>query len=82
MAHPKLKIEKDPKNEIPTKVLEQAIVDLAAGFKRMNSSRLSKRAIVLLIQDSCGTSYVTKKQVEAVLDSAADLDRRYLKKIQ
>ncbi len=75
-----LKVVKDPENVIPVEVFEQAIVDLAKGFKKLNSSRLSKRAVVLLVQDSVGAPFVNRSQVEAILDAAADLDRKYLKK--
>lgn len=70
---------KDPENEIPMKMMEQAVVDIAAGFNRLKTSRLSKRAIVLMVQDSAGSTQVTKKQVEQVLDAAADLGKTFLR---
>jgi CRISPR/Cas system-associated endoribonuclease Cas2 len=70
---------KDPQNEIPVKIIEQAILDVAAGFKRINSSRLTKRAIIVLIQDSVGMARITKGHIEEILDAATNLDKRYLK---
>ena len=79
MGLKELVIKKDKEDPIPVEVMERAIVDLAAGFKRMKSSRLSEKAIILLVQHSAGTTVVTQAQVKAVLDSAANLDRTFLK---
>lgn len=76
----KLKIEKDPENEVPVVVFEQAIVDLERGFKKLMEGNLTKRAIVLLVQDAAGTGYVSKVQVEAVLKAASSLASIYLVK--
>lgn len=76
----KVKILKDEENEIPAEIFEQAIIDLAKGFKALTDSRLSKRAIVLLVRDAAGPSKVTASQVAWVLDAAAELERTYIKK--
>lgn len=74
-----VKIVKDSENEIPVEILEQAIIDIAQGFKKLNASRLSERAIVLLVQDAVGATFATKGQVGAILKAAASLDKTYLK---
>lgn len=79
MAAKKLVITKDKEDPIPVEIMERAIVDVAAGFKRMAASKLSKKAIILLVQDSVGSTRITKRQVGEVLDAAANLDRDYLK---
>jgi hypothetical protein len=79
MAKKKLKIEKDPENEIPVQILEQAILDISSGLRKIRSGRLNDRAIILLVQYSVGTAVVTQAQVKAVLDAATNLDRHYFK---
>lgn len=54
------------------KLLAQAIVDTAAGAKRLLASGLTKQAIVVLIQERCG-SRVSRGDIARVLDAAADL---------
>lgn len=77
MAKPK--IVPDPEAPVAAEVLESAVVDVAAGVRKLMSSRFTKRAIILLIQDAAGAAAVTKSQVEAVIDAVADLDKRCLK---
>lgn len=51
-------------------LLAQAIVDVAEAAKRLNGSRLSARAVHLLIRDKCNVPLVT---ISKVLNAAADL---------
>jgi hypothetical protein len=69
-------IKQDPEAEVAPEILAQAIVDVAAAAKKLLASRLSKRAIILLIHDHSG---VPKREIERVLDSAASLTY-YVKK--
>ena len=78
MARP-MRIKKNPEKPVPVDVMEQAIVEIAARFKKLNASRLSRRAIVLLVQDAAGAGLVSRSAVEAVLDAAQNLDKYYLK---
>jgi hypothetical protein len=78
-AAKKVSIVKDKTDEIPVEIMERAIVNISEGMQRLTGSRLTKRAIVLLVQDSVGSAAVTKKQVEWVLDAAASLGKTYLK---
>jgi MinD superfamily P-loop ATPase len=53
-------------------LLAEAIVDVAAGAKKLLGSRLSKRAVLLLVRDKTG-GRVSLTDIETILDAAADL---------
>lgn len=71
-----IKIIKNEKEPIPTEIIEQSIVDISEGMKRIQSGRLSRRAITVLIKDACG---VSMGDIERVLNSLSSLERIYLK---
>lgn len=73
----KIHVITDPENPIAVELIEQAIVDVAAGMKRINASRLNRRAITALIKDATG---LNKTTIETVLNNLDDLERMYLKK--
>jgi hypothetical protein len=74
---PIIKQEKD--KEIPVEILAKAIVEVAEAAKKLQNSRLSKRAICLLIKDSMTGTGIPMKDIQTVLDCAANLDKRYIK---
>jgi hypothetical protein len=53
-------------------LLASAIVDVAAGAKKLLGSRLSRRAILILIQDKAVGKH-SLADIEAILNAAADL---------
>ncbi len=56
------------------KLLAAAIVDVAAGAKKLLASGLTKDALVVLIQHKCGGSgVVSRGDILRVLEAAADL---------
>jgi len=59
--------------------LAKSIEQVAAATRKINNSRLTRKAIVILIQQGI-TGSISRAAIEAVLDTAADLDRLYLKK--
>lgn len=61
---------------VPVEILERAIVDLAAGMKRMTASRLKQEALVALLHDH---SKVGKPQIRCVLNCLTELERIFLK---
>lgn len=74
----KTKLIQDPnKPEIPAEIVAQSIESIAVGMRKMMATRLNKRAVMLLIRDSCGLSIT---EIEKVLSSLENLDRRYLNK--
>lgn len=76
---PKVKIVKDGEKVIELQIMEQAIVDVATAARKLLSSKLTKRAILVLIKDSIKGTPMPLKDIEIVLDCAATLDKRYLK---
>lgn len=60
----------------PAAIMERAIMDLAAGMKRLDSSRLKREAIVLLLHDA---SRVGKPDIRRILDCMGDLEKLFLK---
>jgi hypothetical protein len=71
-------IKNDKENPIPVEVIAEAIIQVAKGFQAMRNSKLSRRAIILLIKDSCpGNPAIS--DISNILDSAASLDKKYIK---
>jgi hypothetical protein len=75
-----IKIKKDEENSESVELLAQSIVQVAEGFQKVLSSPLTKRALIVLLQDGIGTSKITKSQIELVLDGLPRLKGWYLKK--
>lgn len=57
-------------------VIASALIDVAAAFKRLNDSKLKRRAIILLLQDM---TKLPQRDIEAVLDAAPRLVEVYTK---
>lgn len=57
-------------------IIEQSIMEIAGAMKKINSARLTRKALVILISASCG---VGKTVVESVLDNLEALESIYLK---
>lgn len=66
----------DPAEEVPAEVLAQAILDISEGMKKLNGSKLKRRAIVLLIHDQ---SKVSCSNINLVLDSLDTLKETWIK---
>lgn len=58
-------------------ILASAIVDVAEGAKKLLSSRLTEKALLLLLSHSSG---VPQRECKKVLDAAANL-QHFLKKV-
>lgn len=65
----------------PVEEVAQAIVDIAAAVKKMNSSRLKREAVVILIQAQCG-AHATRVQIRTVLDALDKMDKVWLKPLE
>lgn len=72
-------VKKDEKDPQPTEIIAQAIIDVSAAAKKLLSSRLSMRAIVILIQHSSVKS-LSIADIQNVLNCAATLEETYIKK--
>lgn len=75
----KVTVLKDEDNIIEIQVMEQAIVEVATAARKLLNTKLTKRAIVVLIKDSMTGTGMPMKDIELVLDCASTLDKRYLK---
>lgn len=77
-----VKVEKDPENDLrDIVILQQTILDVADYAKKLNNTRLTKNALVILLQDAIGNRRITREQISDVLDAAEDLARKYLKPV-
>ena len=69
-----------PENEeepMPVEIIEQAIIDIAAGMRKLNSTRLTRKAIVTLLHASSG---VPKGTIEIVLNNLELIEHTWLKR--
>ena len=71
------KIEIPPDENIPTEILAEEIVRLSKAAQALKNSRLTKRAILVLLKDSTGMSFA---QIKLVLEALEDLEKTYVKK--
>lgn len=72
-------IKQDKDNEVPVEILAKSIVEVSEAARKLLGSKLTKRAICILIKDSMTGSGLPMKDIQTVLDCAANLDKRYLK---
>lgn len=63
-------------DENAPEIVAQALVDIAEGFRKFETSRLGRRALVTLIHDH---SSVSRRDIELVLNNLAQLDTIHLK---
>ena len=75
-----IRIKTDEENPVDVELIAEAIIQVAESFEKINDSQLSRRAIVLLLQDMIGVGRIGKQQIELVLDNAARLKEYYIKK--
>jgi len=73
----KLKVEKNPEDNIPFEVMERSLVQISESMSKINKTRISKKMIVALIQDD---TKLGKGIIETVLNSFETLEAQYLKK--
>jgi hypothetical protein len=66
-----------PEEPIPAEVIATAIVNIAESMLKLNSTRLTRRAIVTLIHENSG---VARKTIEVVLNNLEQLEETWLKR--
>lgn len=84
----KITVIKDKENPESVEIIADAIIKVAEAFKRINQSRLTRKAIVCLIYEAIpltSTGYGSSKRVGKgdiglVLDYAEKLKEIYIKK--
>ena len=73
----KVAIEQGEQKVKPS-VLADSVVAVAEGMRRALAGGLTRRAVVVLIQDSVkGT--ISRAEIEKVLDAVENLDKRYVR---
>jgi hypothetical protein len=79
MNKPQIKIIKDENNPEPVELLAKSIIEVAEGFEKLKKSKLTQRAIIVLLQDGIGPSKINKQQIALVLDNLPRLKAWYIK---
>lgn len=75
-----IKIKKNEENPESVELLAQSIIQVADGFEKLLSSKLSQRAYEVLLQDCIGAGKITKQQIRLVLEALPRLKAWYIKK--
>lgn len=75
-----IRIVKNKEEPESAELLAQSIVQVADGFQKVLNSKLTSRAIVVLLQDAIGASKITKEQIRLVLENLPRLKAWYIKK--
>lgn len=70
-------VKVNEQNPEPLNVIAESIIEVSEAFKRVQSSNLTERAIVLLLQDMTGLS---QRDIKSVLEAAPKLSHYYTKK--
>lgn len=74
-----IRIVKDKEEPETTELLAKSVVQVAEASQKLLNSGLTKRAIVVLLQDGIGVSKINKHQIELVLDNLPRLKAWYVK---
>ena len=74
-----------PEKEVPTEILADSIVAMAAGIRKLRSGRLTDSALFLLIQSAAptvGRNYkpLSLKEIKAVFAGIDALEASYIRK--
>jgi hypothetical protein len=72
-------VKVNEENPEPLEVIAQSIVDISDAFKKINESRLSRKAVVLLLQD---LTRLSQRDINLVLDAAPKLKQFYVKDVK
>lgn len=72
----KVTVSQTPGDEVSTEILATAIRDIAEGVRKLTTTRLNRRAILVLIKDA---THIDKCVAERVLNCLEQLDQLYCK---
>ena len=73
----KVNVAQDSEKEIPAEIIASSIVEISKGMKKLNETRLTRRAIVTLIHEN---SKISRSAIEIVLNNLESLEQTWLKK--
>lgn len=85
MAKKTITVKTKEENPEPVEIIADAIIKVSEAFEKMQKTKLTKRALLLLIHDNCAwnSGYPRKKptikEIEAILDSVSSLKKAYIK---
>lgn len=79
MAKQTITVKSNEENPEPIEIIAQAVIDVSDAFKKIENSRLSRRAIVLLIKDRCNGIGIT--EIETILNVVPKLKDYYIKQL-
>lgn len=76
----------DEENPIAVELVADAIISISESIKKLNNTRLNRRALLLLIADNCDPvkrgytrTPISPKTIEKVLESIESLKKAYIK---
>jgi hypothetical protein len=69
----------EPLINIPAEEIAKAITEISSAMKALSTTRLTRKAIIVLIHDQ---SKLPKKTIDIVLNNLQDLERDWLKSAQ
>jgi hypothetical protein len=72
----KIEVTQNKEQEIPATVIADSIVEIAAGMRKLNQTRLRREAIVTLIHYN---SKVPRRDIEIVMNNLNELESKWLK---
>lgn len=75
-------VKTNEENPEPVEIIAQHIIQVSEAFGRIQQSRLSERAILLLIRDSIPGSGPSLNDIRLILRHAAMLKDVYVKKVK
>lgn len=77
MSKPKIKVKLNEESPEPVEILAASIPELAQAMKKLNSTRLKRDALVILLH---AQSKVGKGEINIILNCLEDLENLFLKK--
>lgn len=72
----KVTIKKNEDNPEPMEIIADAIIEVARGFQKIKTGKLTERAVIVLIKDITGQPV---REIEKVLNAAQLLERQFIK---
>ncbi len=75
-----IKIKKNEEQPESVELLAQSIIQVAEGFEKVINSKLTERALIVLLHDAIGTAKITKAQIKLTLQALPRLKAWYIKK--
>lgn len=72
-----VQVKQDPEKPIPAEIIAESIETIAKGMRKLNETRLTRRAIIALVHEN---SKIAKSTIEIVLNNLESLETTWLKK--